>query len=754
MVDRQPEAEPLVAVCMATYEPDLELLRVQIDSIRSQGDTSWVCVISDDCSSPDRFAAIEAMVEGDPRFTVSRSESRLGFYRNFERAIELAPPEAELIALADQDDRWYEDKLATLRRAIAGAGLAYSDQRLTSPDGTVIAGTYWTVRRNNYTNLTSLLVANTVTGAAMMFTREVADLALPFPEVPGEQYHDHWIALVAMAVGDLAYVDRPLYDYHQHGGAVLGHQKANLRATGGGLVRLDPRRWRSIFDGWASAYFDVYLRLKALAQTLIERVGPRMPAAKKRMLERFIASDRALSGPIWLELRSLRPWVGHNETMGVERILARAVIYRHLAAVKRRLSPALGRRRPTAGGLKVETEVTPQMRQKVAPLFPVVSRDQPRRINLLIPSIDLEHFFGGYIAKFNLARRLAEHGARVRVVTVDPTLPVPSDWKERIEGYAELEGVFDQIEVAFGRDGREPLLISPDDRFIATTWWTAHIASRLARSTGQSRFLYMIQEYEPLTVPEGAWRRLAEESYELPHNALFSTGILEDYFALEGIGVFAEGEIGRDRALHFDNAITAVETRTAEKIEACPTPKLLFYARPEPHAARNLYEQGIAALNRAIAKGAFAPPWRIVGIGTLGGVQKIELEGGRELELLPRTSQGGYASLLAQHDVGLALMGAPHPSLVPIEMASAGMPVVTTVYGEAKDAEALTRISPNLIPVPAEQEAIVSGLLEAERRAGDIPARLAGAELTWPTSWSQSFDEETLTRIADLIEKA
>ena len=64
--------------------------------------------------------------------------------------------------------------------------------------------------------------------------REVVERALPFPEVPGEQYHDHWLGLVAMTLGDVAYVDRPLYDYVQHGGAALGHAAANAGIGGHG----------------------------------------------------------------------------------------------------------------------------------------------------------------------------------------------------------------------------------------------------------------------------------------------------------------------------------------------------------------------------------------------------------------------------------------------------------------------------------------------------------------------------------------
>ena len=43
-----------------------------------------------------------------------RHEAKLGFYGNFERALSLVPANAELIALADQDDEWYPEKLEVL----------------------------------------------------------------------------------------------------------------------------------------------------------------------------------------------------------------------------------------------------------------------------------------------------------------------------------------------------------------------------------------------------------------------------------------------------------------------------------------------------------------------------------------------------------------------------------------------------------------------------------------------------------------
>ncbi len=755
MSRRSPEkGNSPVAICMATYNPDPELFRVQVESIRAQTGCQWHCFISDDDSDANALEVIEAVIGDDERFTFSPAPGRLGFYRNFERAISLAPDEYGLIALSDQDDRWYPEKLETLVSELGTAGLIYSDQRLVTEDGTVIAETYWNSRKNNFTDIASLLIANTVTGAASLFTRSVAEQALPFPELPGEQYHDHWLGMVALALGDVHYVDRPLYDYVQHGGAVLGHEKANAGLASRGLRRLDPRQWRAILGGWASAYFDVFLRLKAISQVVLERCGASMSPKKRRTLERFAGSDRSLTGLLWLTFRPLRRLAGHSETLGMERVLVRAILYRHLAGVKRRLPRGLRNRFGGGDGLDNETGMTTQMRQKVAPLFPVVSKTQPPRVNLLIPTIDLEHLFGGYIAKFNLARRLAEAGVPIRIVTVDITPPLPDDWRRQVESYRQLGGLFDEVEIVFGRDGKEPLRLSPDDRFIATTWWTAHIATRLARQSSRpdGRFLYMIQEYEPLTVPAGAWADLARGSYDFPHDALFSTNILRDYFAQEDLGVFREKEVAAGAtALTFRNAITPIAAPTAAELAARPVRKLVFYGRPEGHAARNLFQVGIDALRQAISEGVFTGDWQFFGIGSTGPGERIELGKGRSIELLPRTGQDAYGEFLAGHDLGLALMDAPHPSLVPIEMASAGMLVVTTTWGESKTAEKLKAISPNLISGPPDRAGVVTGLRRASGGIDEFDARVAGAAVDWPNDWDGAFDADLLARITETL---
>lgn len=318
------EGGGLITVCMATFEPDRALLAAQLQSLRAQTDERWVCVISDDGSSAERFEQILELVAGDARFEVSRAPERQGFYRNFERALRMAPADAELIALCDQDDRWDPDKLQTLRAALGDATLVYSDLRLVDREGRVLRDTLWRGRANNHDDLASMLVANTITGAATLFHRRLLEVALPFPDTPGFQFHDSWLSVAALASGRVAYVDRPLYDYVQHPGAVFGD------------VTHGPRRPRALRPGnpltrWRAAYFHGYLGRAAQAQVLLIRLGGRIDARKRRMLERFVACDESISALAWLALRPARCLLGRTETLGSELGLAQGVAWKQVA---------------------------------------------------------------------------------------------------------------------------------------------------------------------------------------------------------------------------------------------------------------------------------------------------------------------------------------------------------------------------------------------------------------------------------------
>jgi glycosyltransferase involved in cell wall biosynthesis len=282
---------PLVAICMATYRPDPAAFGRQIASIIAQTHRRWVCIVNDDASGEPWEARMRGQCTADPRFVFRRNDRNLGFYLNFERTLRRVPAQARFVVLADQDDDWYPDKLETLIGAFdSGTELVYSDMRIVDEQGGVRSDTYWRNRRNEYRDFTALLVANTVTGAASMFRVRLLDVLVPFPPRIGDAFHDHWIACAALARGTIGYVDRPLYDYRQHGASVIGHcdfdaatTSGYLRGFLGGLLRArDRAAMRRLLGRAAGAGLAFYRYECRRIEALLATIAMREPRPRRR----------------------------------------------------------------------------------------------------------------------------------------------------------------------------------------------------------------------------------------------------------------------------------------------------------------------------------------------------------------------------------------------------------------------------------------------------------------------------------------
>jgi glycosyltransferase involved in cell wall biosynthesis len=282
--------ESVIAVCLATCEPPPELLAAQLRSLRAQAGVAWTCLVDDDASSPAGRAVLLEAVGADGRFDVVEHDDRVGAYRNFERCLARVPPGAEAVALCDQDDVWHPDKLATLSAALSAPGvtLAFSDVRVVATDGTLLSPTYWVGRDRGHDDLAALLATNVVTGAASLVRRDVLDVALPFPPELDGTFHDHWLACVALALGELAYVERPLMDYVQHEANVVGHARRRAR---GDAASAEPLRVRAARDRERHV-----LRPQAFARALLERCGGTMAPARRRAAERLARGDGSARG--------------------------------------------------------------------------------------------------------------------------------------------------------------------------------------------------------------------------------------------------------------------------------------------------------------------------------------------------------------------------------------------------------------------------------------------------------------------------
>jgi Glycosyl transferase family 2 len=702
-----------IAICMATHNPDYDLFARQIESISDQSAGGWRCVISDDRSAPHRFDRITELLAGDDRFVLDRSPHLLGSYNNFERALALVGRDAELVALSDQDDVWHPDKLEVLEDALGdGALLAYSDCRIVRPDGELTSTTFFPKRKNNWRDLRSLVLANTVTGAATMLRRELLDDALPFPPYTPGAFHDHWLACVALSLGELAYVQRPLWDYVQHGDNLLGH------AIGQRLI-IDTERGEWMLHNRV-VYKHLLMRTVALAQALKLRLGDRMTTEKRRAVDRIASLEHSVAASAQLVLRAAAERPQKSSTLGLERELVGGMVWR------RRMSRAGGRgdkrgdmrfsstlkpARPTAVAAE-DFDGVRAMVAKMAPLQLSVAESEPTYLNILIGEVDGDRLHPEHAAAVHLAARLDASGIRTRLVAVDRGTILPSDWRTWIDRSAS-------VALVDAQERSQGLKVSPRDVFAATSWWTARVAHAATTELGAERFLYLIRGEEPLISPPHSWATEAQAANRLPHIPLY-----------------------------IEDAIACYPPSHPDQLRARATRRLLFYAPPTADA-RSMRELGVVALERAATDGLLEG-WELSAIGMEDGLRAIELVTGVELAVIKDVDPAAWRELLRAHDVGLALEASPRPSLASFEMAANGLLTVTNTY-ETKDADWLGAKSPNLIAAEPTGDGLLDGLRIALGRASDLDARIAGATVRWPSDWAQTFDPSLVREVAERV---
>lgn len=272
-------------IALAAYKPDWDLFRRQLQSLRDQSHAHFSCLISADGGRREIQAFVDDALDGDARFQVIGFDDRVGFYRNFERALEHVPAEASWVALSDQDDYWYQDKLETLLPYLNRYSLVTGQARVVTDKGIVLSES--TDRRN--VPLTHLLLDNQITGSLSVFRRELLDTILPFPRFsnPSEN-HDHWIGLCT-AAADGAYVSgRRVQDYVQHGGNVLGEpdRRFSPRRSMDNLRQMGRK-----YEGGASlsALLRVMINMKyGWSRSMVlelQNRSPRYPQTLKPLLE-------------------------------------------------------------------------------------------------------------------------------------------------------------------------------------------------------------------------------------------------------------------------------------------------------------------------------------------------------------------------------------------------------------------------------------------------------------------------------------
>jgi len=388
--------------------------------------------------------------------------------------------------------------------------------------------------------------------------------------------------------------------------------------------------------------------------------------------------------------------------------------------------------------------------RRLEPIPAVKVARAPSTVWALLPTLNPDITFGGYRCAIELIKELVRRGHTVAIICCAERSNM--EYFQYCKDEDSFGSGAEDVRLVNRVDLRSPIEVGVNDRFIAYSCWEAHLAHGLASLTNEPRFAFLVQEYEPAFHDYGSEHAIASSAYNLPHLPVFNSDALRYFFEQARFGIFGKRQSqGLPEYIVVEHVRARVKAPTRESMARNGRfRRLVMYARPEQHAARNLFPLGILGLSRAIERGVLIGSWEMFGIGALSAGQKVQLPRDYELFLKPKMPVEEYARFIADADVGISLMYAPHPGLVSFELAESGVRVVTNTFG-GRSSEYLRSISENLVPCDPTIEGIAEGIDRAVRSLDDIESRLRGANIPGPRSWEEVFDDKFFDKLSSFL---
>lgn len=372
----------------------------------------------------------------------------------------------------------------------------------------------------------------------------------------------------------------------------------------------------------------------------------------------------------------------------------------------------------------------------------------------LVPNYLPEILFAGYLAFFDFLQALkADRGLDLRLIVVSQ---IPDEHHKHNLMRMKLHGdrnanIFSSV-VKLGPD--RVLHIPNGYRPISYCADTHYVADMIGRRLGVLP-IFFIQDYEPDFHPEGDAAVYSRNAFELPHFGIYNSSMLCKYFLTEGEMLARHGQ--KYRYCCFENYVEPIAVGREEFVRRHSRKKgkrLIFYGRPEQHAARNHFVMFLLGLRTAVKQLDFDPEeWEFLSIGSLVFEGEIPVDGDYKLRCLTKLPKAEYAELLQTGDIGVSFISTPHPGVVHFQMASFGLVTITNVT-KMRTAEWLYSVNNNIIAVELSPSAIAKGLGAAVARCGDLDGRYENARKARHLSKEQCLRPAIDAVIAELDSSA
>jgi len=211
---------PLISIAMATYNGQKFIID-QLDSITNQTYKNFEIIVCDDKSTDSTFEILQNYKTKYP-LKLIQNYKNLGIVSTFENALKLC--NGDFIALSDQDDIFFPEKLEILLNNIGDFYLIHSDSIIIDEFNKITFRSHFRKFKDiNKKSFVDYLSGNNVTGNSILIRKELLSIALPFPK--SIRIHDHYLALCASYYNKIILYPKPLQYYRQHLSNAIGIKK-------------------------------------------------------------------------------------------------------------------------------------------------------------------------------------------------------------------------------------------------------------------------------------------------------------------------------------------------------------------------------------------------------------------------------------------------------------------------------------------------------------------------------------------------
>lgn len=223
-----------ISVVLCTYNGSA-FLENQLNSILEQTYPIDEIIIVDDCSIDSTREVLKQYQDRHKKIKLFFNDKNLGSNKSFKYAVSLASN--DYMALCDQDDIWYANKIEKQMNSIVASSyhldkkplVVFHDLCLVDQYDTITNDSFWKLHKfNPYKfNFRKLLLFNIVTGCTCVINKSMKEEMMK-SDMKDIIMHDYLIALIGYGFGNSVFINEPLMYYRSHMGTVTDKESIPL----------------------------------------------------------------------------------------------------------------------------------------------------------------------------------------------------------------------------------------------------------------------------------------------------------------------------------------------------------------------------------------------------------------------------------------------------------------------------------------------------------------------------------------------